>query len=442
METQWLIDRLENPRLLEKGDEKVLREMIAEWPWFPAPYLLLGKALNDQQHPAYEELLPLISLQAQNRKLLFGLIHESAEAGTENPVITDSSAGIIPSTQPDFPEETESESATEHEEETLDVAKHEDPEAGEEVTEQAPPVAEESIELEATPLEEIGEEPQAVTETEHITEEPDLETGSTEAGIPEAEESAGEAEVSAPGRFTVDFGDIEKEETEIHEENRPEELPEISFRLRDIPGQENPMVQPEPEPETHPEPVSEPESQTDILPESTDVSGPVEEKAESEDTEIPAALPADFFHWLDRVDRKEQEEKIQRQTEEESVVETVSAEENELVPESTESVEESVKAEEGIDVPEDNPDLAVIDRFLELQPSITRVKGEFYNPVNQARESEQFDDAFATETMARIFTQQGKFDKAIAVYEKLQLKLPEKSDYFAALIAELKEKDN
>ena len=47
-----------------------------------------------------------------------------------------------------------------------------------------------------------------------------------------------------------------------------------------------------------------------------------------------------------------------------------------------------------------------------------------------------------TETLANIYAQQGNFQKAIHFYEKLSLKFPEKSRYFAALIKELENKLN
>jgi tetratricopeptide (TPR) repeat protein len=54
--------------------------------------------------------------------------------------------------------------------------------------------------------------------------------------------------------------------------------------------------------------------------------------------------------------------------------------------------------------------------------------------------SMQRHDDFVTETMAKVYVQQEKYDKAIATYEKLSLLKPEKSVFFAAQIIELKNK--
>ena len=46
-------------------------------------------------------------------------------------------------------------------------------------------------------------------------------------------------------------------------------------------------------------------------------------------------------------------------------------------------------------------------------------------------------DRFATETLARIFAEQGRVEEARRIYSRLLLEFPEKSAYFAALIESL-----
>ncbi len=84
----------------------------------------------------------------------------------------------------------------------------------------------------------------------------------------------------------------------------------------------------------------------------------------------------------------------------------------------------------------------LIDRFIEHEPSISRPdKKDFYDPQNEAIESSiDEDDFFVTETLAQIHIQQGNLNKAMKIYQKLILKNPEKSSYFAAQIEKLTKK--
>lgn len=52
------------------------------------------------------------------------------------------------------------------------------------------------------------------------------------------------------------------------------------------------------------------------------------------------------------------------------------------------------------------------------------------------------EDFFCTETMAVIFAEQGYFDQAKRIYDKLILAYPEKSAYFAAQIQKLNQNNN
>ena len=81
----------------------------------------------------------------------------------------------------------------------------------------------------------------------------------------------------------------------------------------------------------------------------------------------------------------------------------------------------------------------LIDKFIAENPSISRPKAEFYNPIAVAQNSIIDKGDIVSETLAKIYLKQGYFDKAIAIYEKLSLNNPEKSIYFAAQIEMIKE---
>ena len=81
----------------------------------------------------------------------------------------------------------------------------------------------------------------------------------------------------------------------------------------------------------------------------------------------------------------------------------------------------------------------IIDQFIEKDPHIQRSEQmDFDNPVDAARMSNVDNEEFVTETLARIYANQGNKEKAIAVYNKLMLKYPQKRTYFAGLIKNLK----
>lgn len=83
---------------------------------------------------------------------------------------------------------------------------------------------------------------------------------------------------------------------------------------------------------------------------------------------------------------------------------------------------------------------ALIDRFITTSPKITPGKADQFRTDDLARLSLIEDVTFVTETMARIYADQGQFAKAIKAYNVLSLKFPEKSVYFANQIKKLQER--
>ena len=84
----------------------------------------------------------------------------------------------------------------------------------------------------------------------------------------------------------------------------------------------------------------------------------------------------------------------------------------------------------------------IIDKFIAENPTISRPKQEFFNPISAAQESVIDQENIVSETLAMIYEKQGYFEKAISIYEKLKLKYPEKSIIFAGQINVLKNKLN
>ena len=82
----------------------------------------------------------------------------------------------------------------------------------------------------------------------------------------------------------------------------------------------------------------------------------------------------------------------------------------------------------------------LIDKFIIANPRIEPQKNKSYVPDDDiSKPYVEEAGGLVTETLAKIYINQGYYSRAMDIYEKLSLKFPEKSSYFASQIEKVKE---
>ena len=79
----------------------------------------------------------------------------------------------------------------------------------------------------------------------------------------------------------------------------------------------------------------------------------------------------------------------------------------------------------------------LIDKFIETSPKIPPIKQDA-TPKPLVEQNKEDTSYLMTETLARVYLEQKKYQKAIQAYEILILKYPEKISFFADRISDIK----
>ena len=158
-------------------------------------------------------------------------------------------------------------------------------------------------------------------------------------------------------------------------------------------------------------------------------------------------LPYSFLWWLSKT-RKQHQETFQPYANPKNNTQTRTYESGELQQQylenifhlqSPDSFTETV-GEIEITEPSMVKGEKIIESFIKNAPQIKPLNPEQINNENKAKKSAEDKNDLVSETLASIYIEQMLFHKAIHTYQKLSLKFPEKSRYFADLIQSLEKK--
>jgi len=400
MNAQKLNDIYKDIHIAEKSDIESIKQLTVDYPFYHLPYVVLAKYYYDTRHYKFEDMLRQAAMRVKDRKELYHYIH-----GHVNETVSVSAAEAPASVDPDY---------MKFEEEELMLVSEE------------PDASEDQVVL----LNKLGALQGEINE--EINEEISLSDQDSEAEISQ-EKKAGISD------FLEDFSLSENEKPEEFVfEGKHDNINLIDIAVdNDLIGEEiaaefsfSRTFQRETEQEEPTEiEVKEEELQTEQGPTSQPIT------ASEEDIIIVAPLSRNQDlrkHPVYQVETFVHEGQ-QREMEDLSPEKDFFAwlQHPRYIREIKESSEEEKEEKQ-------DKNLDLIEKFITINPQISRPKKEFYNPENMAKKSEVVDLEYVTETLANIYFEQGNVDLAVRAYEKLSLQNPSKQAYFASLIEKIK----
>ena len=474
MEYRQFIQLLEHKSPVEKETPAMLQEFLKEFPYCQTAHLLLTRSMHLRQHVGFEKQLKLASAYAGDRKQLQRIVHARESDILSTTGKSDISQIEIPGkanfetvSKPEIPvQEKERNPFTIHddvEQPAHDIPVFSLPESSVNLSGLVPDGSDEV-------LNSHSEQEQPVMYREWYADPENMSevnVGSSGTKDPREvlkarlQEILGDVEASFPKEKEIEEPVNQTESNAEKIQDRPP-IPEI---VDNESPSENSDVQ------THADPPVEQETpdlenlaatenlRTDpiarfevahILEESIlesieklpeversgSPAGVEENRIEEQDLAQGSATRKTFYDWLkaNAIDGFGRVEEVHAYDQDATT--------EKVVPLKQEPVGEDKQIGEQIN--KDQPDEEggsskeqLIERFIATAPRIVPVKAEFYSPVAQAKKSITEDEELVSETLAKIYKDQGFMLKARSSYEKLILLYPGKKGYFAALIQEI-----
>lgn len=147
-----------------------------------------------------------------------------------------------------------------------------------------------------------------------------------------------------------------------------------------------------------------------------------------------------FSEWLQltTIDKGQTSaQEVEQETSDQKAQQETSSQEQAAVvaEENPAPTEDGAASGEAAETPAMASKLDRIDRFLSENPKITPVAPDEVPEVDIKSSLKIKQEELMTETLARVYLEQGKYKKAIQAYRILSLKYPEKSSFFADQIS-------
>lgn len=426
--------RISNPSITKANDAEDLKLLAEKYPYTQLFSILYLQSLKQAGDIHFEDELKKHSFRITDRVQLFQLI-ESSHSVTAEPipeVIVNEAIVEIPAVE--IPEEAE----TEHQEieETI-IDEVDVPELDHSTIDPEESIADEvQVEKAMIPEWEIHDGDIELDEGTKIEIEPETDTVSEEEFTQTEEEILDN--ISSDQIATSEFEAVEiANRIEIDEESDSErvDLEEtISEEIREesVKKELDPIAKPE----------NEEKVELYSIEDSIEKSAPeVDPLEQSIAHHIYAAN-----YRLDGLSEEEERKLKEKQTD--------SSPETEFIPKRSEKKEGAsftnwLHANSNYKAPDEaSLTPTIVSNFSEFDPSNplfgeqNRPKQEFFSAPKKAKKSLTEETLPVSETLAKVYSMQGNYPKAIAAYQQLMLTIPEKKSFFASLIEELKTKLN
>ncbi|MBS1940354.1 MAG: hypothetical protein JST38_05705 [Bacteroidetes bacterium] len=379
MERERLTELLQHPALAAKQDLAALRDLAVRFPWFSGAQLLLAVGRHGSGDVLTNGIHGNPAAFLPSRAVLYDLL-QAPEQGT---VHQWEPPAIAPAIQP-LPVEAVPASVT-------------------------PPLAVPDVtDIPA----QLVKHPVSGTEEEQplslATDAPP--TAEAPAIFPSAPTTLGHERPEPPNAVPPPVPDPA---SDILEQQIQEAIRASGYQIHDLAAQ-----RPEPAETPSPQPYVEPAA-TAALP-----ADPPQLAPNAEDPIVPRATKLKFTDWLDQ--------QVAMPGLREVAAPPVSA----PIPKQPAAAPVAAAAAEPV------PSAAeLMEKFIRRGEAEIKPKAAFFNPQQAAKKSLE-DHGMVSETLARILEKQGNFTKAKEVYDRLALKHPEKSVYFAALSKALEGRSN